>query len=193
MAGMTLANKITIGRIFLVPVFIALMLYYRPDRDALRWVAFGMFTVGVISDGLDGFLARRRGQRTPLGSLLDPLADKLLMTASFLTLALSSTWPVEYRIPPWVAIPVISRDVVLALGCLVIHVMTGKLTIQPTWAGKWTAASQMASIIAVLLLWPRPVLRVFWGIAVALTGISMIGYLRLGNRWLSPNPQHHRQ
>ena len=190
MSGMTLANKITIGRILLIPVFVALLLYYRPDRDLLRVIALWLFGAAVISDGVDGFLARHRGQRTPLGALLDPLADKLLMTSAFLTLALSATWPAEARVPPWVTVSVISRDMLLILGSLVIYLMTGRLAIQPNWLGKWTTATQMASLLAALFLWPRPVLRIFWGVAVALTGLSTIGYLRLGARWLNPTPMN---
>ena len=188
-AGMTLSNKITIGRIFLVPVFVALLLYYRLDRDVLRWVAFGVFVTGVISDGLDGYLARRHGQRSPLGTLLDPIADKLLMTSAFLTLAISSTWPAEARIPPWVTIPVISRDMLLILGSIIIFLMTGTLTVKPSQLGKCTTAAQMASLIATLLLWPRVVLRVFWGVAVGLTVFSTIGYVRSGSRRLPSSGQ----
>lgn len=188
MNGMTLANKITIGRILLVPVFVALLLYYTPDRDALRVLALSLFAFAVVSDGVDGFLARHRGQRTPLGTLLDPIADKLLMMAGFLTLGLSSTWPVVARIPAWVTVSVISRDILLIIGSLIIYLMTGRLAVQPSWLGKWTTAAQMASLLAVLLLWPRPILRVSWGAAVALTGLSTIGYLRLGARWLNPAP-----
>ena len=188
--GMTLANKITIGRILLIPVFVALLLYYRPDRDVLRWIALGIFATAVISDGVDGFLARCRGQRTSLGTLLDPLADKLLMTSAFLTLAMSQTWPAVAGIPPWITIAVISRDMLLILGNLVIYFMTGKLTVQPSWMGKWATASQMASVLGVLLLWPRPVLRVLWGVVIVFAGLSTVDYLRLGSRWLNPAQAH---
>lgn len=187
MNGMTLANKITIARILLIPVFVALLLYYRPDRDFLRWIATAVFIIGIVSDGLDGFLARRRGQRTPLGSLLDPIADKLLMTSAFLTLSLSTAWPSPARIPPWVTVPVISRDILIMLGSLIIYVLSGRLAIEPSRLGKWTTATQMASLMAVLLLWPREVLRAFWGLAVALTALSTFGYIRLGTRQLPAN------
>ncbi|MBI3321736.1 MAG: CDP-alcohol phosphatidyltransferase family protein, partial [Candidatus Omnitrophica bacterium] len=76
---MSLANKVSIFRILLVPGIVASLLYYHPERDGLRFLALGLFLVGITSDALDGLIARRQNQQTELGTLLDPIADKFLI------------------------------------------------------------------------------------------------------------------
>ena len=77
--ALTFANKVTVGRIILVPFFIATTLSISPEEPHLRWVALGLFMVAIISDVIDGYIARTRHQKTKAGAILDPLADKILL------------------------------------------------------------------------------------------------------------------
>ena len=98
---MNLANKITIFRILLIPLFIACILYYGPHREYLRFYAFGIFILATISDAVDGAIARFCNQVTELGRVLDPIADKLLIISAFISLAMIKVVPEDLRIPAW--------------------------------------------------------------------------------------------
>jgi len=137
---MNLPNLLTILRILLVPVFINLLIYklYPP--------ALGVFLLASFTDGLDGIIARAANQRTTLGTYLDPVADKLLLTAAFITLS------VLQFIPVWVSVIVVSRDIILVLGAMVLHLAQGEFIIAPTPLGKATTFLQLVYIILVLSL-----------------------------------------
>src|SRR3989338_2731418 len=102
---MNLANKISIARIILIPFFIGSIVYSRMD------VALMIFILAVISDGADGFIARTLGQKTKLGTMLDPIADKLLLLSAYVCLSLVNTIPLWLKMPPYIPIIIISRDV----------------------------------------------------------------------------------
>src|SRR3977135_3006634 len=107
---MTTPNKITIGRIFLVPVFIIEVLYYTENgREIHRLMALLAFAVASVSDALDGYLARRYNQHSELGRILDPLADKLLLVSGIILLSLKNQ-PYLDRIPMWLTVTILSRD-----------------------------------------------------------------------------------
>lgn len=180
---MNLANKISIGRILLIPFFVAAILYYRPESDYLRFVALTIFTLGVISDAVDGYLARNRGQRSKLGVYLDPIADKLLLITAFICLSMVNSFPAELRLPPWVPLIVISRDIIIVLGSVIIHLITQKLEIIPSKLGKATTVFQMMTIICVLLQLPYSF--IVWDVAVLFTILSGMGYIRRGSRLLT--------
>src|SRR5438477_11775931 len=110
---MTLANKITILRIIAIPIFIILLI-----QHAFGW-ARGLFIAMVLSDAVDGALARIRRERTPLGSFLDPLADKLLLVATYVTFTAIGSMAV------WVFIAVLSRDMLIVLGWSIVFILTG--------------------------------------------------------------------
>ena len=179
---MNLANKISIFRILLAPGIVASLVYYAPERDELRFVALGLFLLGVISDALDGFIARLQHQQTELGTLLDPIADKLLILSALISCSVIRGLPAWMRIPAWFNLLVISRDVLLITGAIVLFAIKGRWTVQPSWLGKWTTGSQMLVIPAVLLGLPM----VSWLILVAavLTFLSAISYIRMGIRIL---------
>ncbi len=179
---MNLANKITILRILLTPVFIGTVLYYRPEHDYLRFIALGVFVIAVVTDALDGFLARVLKQKTLLGTILDPIADKLLLITAFIGLA---NWPAEIRLPLWMPIIVVSRDFCIVLGVIVVFVMYGNIDIKPSPLGKVTTFFQMATIISVLLLYKRS--NYIWTIAVIFTALSGIDYLVRGTRLMNGN------
>ena len=180
---MSLANKLSLFRILLVPAFVLCLMYYRPgESEALRWWAATLFLIGVVTDAVDGYVARAERQATRLGAILDPAADKLFLVSAFLCLSLISSLPVSMRLPPWITIVVISRDLLIVSGWLLTVLITGNLQAYPSRLGKATTFFQMFAIIGILLGWwvAKPIL---W-IAMALTVLSGIGYVRLGNQLL---------
>lgn len=162
-------NQITVLRILLTPVYIILLVY------ELRVLALTIFFLVAVSDAVDGFVARRTGQITSLGTILDPLADKLLMIASFVSLSYLGV------IPPWLTIVVVSRDVLLLLGTLVLKVFSGSVTLTPTLLGKWTTVMQLVTVFWALLfhfLKSRPpLLEPLLGLTTAATLASGLQYL----------------
>ncbi len=180
---MNIANWISIFRIILIPFFVCTIVYYSPEKDYLRYLSLIIFSLAVISDGLDGYIARVRKLQTRLGSFLDPIADKLLLSASFLTMAVTPEIPSAIRLPLWIAVLVISRDIFLALGSLLIHMLTGNLLIAPSYLGKLTTVFQMFTIIAILLQMPFSFL--IWDIAAFFTIASGFDYLYKGSKLLS--------
>ncbi|MBI4354867.1 MAG: CDP-alcohol phosphatidyltransferase family protein [Candidatus Omnitrophica bacterium] len=180
---MNVATRITVFRIILVPLFIACLLYYRPERDGLRFAALAIFLVGAVSDAVDGFIARTQHQHSRLGIVLDPLADKLMLMTAFVALSTLEQLPPSLKIAPWITLTVISRDVLIILGSVLIYYLTGSLEIRPSALGKVTTALQMAAVLMVLLGWPG---AGWWAVAAAiLTVLSGIGYLRYGTRLLN--------
>lgn len=181
--GLTFANKITICRILAVPFFVGTVLYYSAERDYLRWVALGIFMLAVISDVIDGYIARTRHQKTRAGAILDPLADKLLLMSAFICLFKISFLFKVVHFPIWFVVAVISRDVILLLGAMIIQIIHGDFDINPTIWGKATAFFQIFSIIGILLQWP--LFEWIWGLTVALTIISGIDYIYKGIKILN--------
>lgn len=177
---MNFANKISTFRILSVPFFIASLIYYSPQRNYLRFVALGIFVLGVISDAVDGYIARKSKQYSQAGLVLDPLGDKLLLMSAFILLSLKSEF--YLRFPLWVSLIVISRDAIILLGALVIYLVKQEINISPTRWGKLTTTFQMCAVIAVLLqLRFSPVI---WCVAVFFTLISGMDYVRRGLRTL---------
>lgn len=136
---MNLANFITLFRIAIIPAFVILLLNHQP------YLPFFLFSLAIVTDGLDGIAARIQKRKTKLGSVLDPLADKLLLASAYITLAILKL------VPLWVVIVVFSRDLVLFLGWLKIYFSTGVSTVIPTILGKATAVLQMSVVFLVLL------------------------------------------
>ena len=172
-----LANKISITRIILVPFFVAAILY---DRFSM---ALGIFVICMISDALDGYIARARDQKTQLGALLDPIGDKLLLVSGFVTLSMTSNIPPGLRFPPYVPIIIVSRDLFTVLGCGVIYIIKGKVDIKPTYLGKVATFFQMLSIVSVLINFSYS--SAVWNIAVAFTVVSGLGYLKSASEMLN--------
>ena len=141
---LTYANQLTILRLIFVPCFVVLLVYGHVAAAMLLFVLAG------VTDGLDGLIARRLGQRTALGSYLDPMADKLLLTAAFVTLSVPSV-PLAVHIPVWLTILTISRDLLIALSALIIHLKTGHSEFPPSMLGKWTTASQLVTVGLAML------------------------------------------
>jgi cardiolipin synthase len=157
---MTTANKITVVRILMIPVFVTMAIYYGQsiERGApLEWqrfTAIAIFLVAAVSDGLDGYIARRYKQRSALGAILDPIADKGLLLSAIITLSISNWSDIdpEYgRFPAWFPVLVITRDAVILVGSGVLHLLNGKVRVRPSWTGKVATVLQMAAIAWVML------------------------------------------
>lgn len=188
--ALTFANKVTVGRILIVPLFIATVLYYSPDREFLRYLALMVFLLAVISDVIDGYIARTRKEKTKAGALLDPLADKVLLISAFMCLTIQGEAFGEIRFPLWLVVAVISRDVILLLGAMIIHLVAGNLAITPSAWGKATTFFQVFCIIGILLQWPVS-MGVWYG-TVGLTVISGLGYIRNGIKVLNDSTSQNR-
>ncbi len=179
---MSIPNQLTIIRILLAPCMVGCLVYYHPQRDWLRLLALAFFTLGIVTDALDGFIARIANQRTELGVLLDPIADKLLILTTLISCSVIHGLPEFLRLPAWFNIVVISRDALLVSGSIMLFFMRGKWFVSPSWIGKCTTAAQM-SVIPVLLL-GLPVKQHVILVATVLTVVSGIDYIRSGLRLL---------
>ena len=166
-ASLTIPNLITLARILLTPLFI-IFLIQGQYRKALI-----IFLLAGLSDLADGLVARVWQQKSPLGEYLDPLADKLLMSASFVTLSISRV------IPPWLTVVVLSRDVTIALGVAIFRLADLPLIISPTRLGKWTTTLQLFTILLVLVgkIWPLPppLFTALSGVHYVFRGLRLMG------------------
>jgi len=157
---MTTANKITIVRILLIPAFVTMAIYYGQSvqrgepLDWQRYTAIAIFLLAAVSDGLDGYVARRYNQRSTLGVILDPIADKGLLLSGIITLSISN-WseidPDYGKFPAWFPVLVITRDIVILVGSAVLHLLNGKVKVRTSWTGKVATVLQMAALAWVML------------------------------------------
>ena len=129
MATLTLANQLTLGRLFLVPAIVILVIY------GYNGWALIAFIVAGITDSLDGLIARRSGQRTDLGALLDPMADKLLLMSTFVVLTVPGL-DLANQLPVWLTVLVISRDVIIVVTVAVVNLAVERVTFTPSIFGK---------------------------------------------------------
>lgn len=154
----TIPNLLTFLRMALIPVFAILLVYGREG-----W-ALIVFTVAGVSDGVDGFIARRLKQESELGTIMDPIADKLLMTTAFVMLTLPSVLgtPRHLPVPFWVTATVIGRDVLIIAVAGAINMMTGFRGFKPSWLGKASTFVQVVGVILILIAAVFPELRGFY-------------------------------
>jgi CDP-diacylglycerol--glycerol-3-phosphate 3-phosphatidyltransferase len=172
---MNFANKISTFRILSVPFFVACLMYYSPDKPFLRLAALGIFVLAVISDAIDGYIARKSKQQSPAGLILDPLGDKLLLMSAFICLYFVG---LPVRFPLFVVLVVISRDLIIIIGALVTFIVKQKINIVPTRWGKLTTTFQMTAVISVLL--QLNFSFILWWLAVLFTVVSGIDYIMRG-------------
>ena len=189
---MTLPNQITIARILLIPIFVVLAIYYgksaslgHPDEH-LRMATIAVFLVAALSDGIDGWLARRFHLKSRLGAILDPIADKGLMLTAIITLSVTQ-WP--YELPVWYPVLVIARDVMIVTGCVVIRWLNDQIDVRPSILGKISTFLQMLTVSVVMLQW-RHSDPVVW-ISGAVTLVSGLAYLAQGIRLLQDGGHTH--
>jgi len=183
---MNIANKISTFRILSVPFFIAALIYYNESREYLRFVALFIFILGGISDAVDGYIARKSKLQSKAGLILDPLGDKLLLMSAFICLSFLESFRIQF--PLWVTFIVISRDVIIILGAIVIYVVKQNIEVFPTRLGKSSTIFQIFAVIAVLL--QLGLAYIFWWLAVAFTVLSGIDYIRKGFRVLYALDNH---
>ncbi len=183
---MTLANRITIFRLLLIPVFVHFAARYGQSVsdgspvESLRITAVCLFLTAGLTDLLDGWIARRFNQRSRLGSVLDPLADKGLMLAAILTLT-ATGWSEQHRFPLWFPVLVLMRDVLSALGAWAIQKKHGRVRIRPHWTGKVCNGAQIVAIGWVMLQLEFVPPIVATAVAAAFTVAS--GMFHLADGW----------
>ena len=154
---MTLASKITLGRIFLVPVFAVYVARYGASvaagdpQENLRWIALGLFIFAAATDGVDGFIARHFNQRSKFGAFIDPLADKFLLITAIVFLSAFPWGADDWRIPPWFAALVILRDTLIVIGIILVKRSGREIRYAPHWTGKVCTVTQMFAIGWVML------------------------------------------
>jgi cardiolipin synthase len=179
---MNIPNLLTLLRIILVPLIVILLI----QRSFVK--ALIVFIAAALSDALDGFLARILNQQTVLGAYLDPIADKALLASSFVTLS------VLHIIPGWLAVIVISRDVIILLGISVLSIMSISVKILPTFISKITTALQLGTVLTALssrcipgLLGDTWLLVIFWFTAL-FTIVSGLDYMARGQKLMNQEP-----
>jgi cardiolipin synthase len=144
----TVPNLLTVFRMVLIPVFVSLLFYQR------FILALAIFVFAGVTDGLDGLLARRFNQKSQLGTILDPIADKLMLVTSFVVLSMRSVFPQplpsHLPVPFWVTVAVISRDVFILVGAAAINIVTGFRGFRPSMLGKINTTVQIFAIAAII-------------------------------------------
>jgi cardiolipin synthase len=165
-------NLLTLIRILITPLFVIFMI-----KGQYR-LALSIFFLAGVSDGLDGLFARWFNQKTTLGAHLDPIADKLLLVSTFVALA------VQQIIPSWLAVVVISRDILILTGIAILHFFNVAFTIRPSMISKCTTVAQLATAFLVLLALEtalvQPVLMPLFWLTTVLTTVSGLHYIYLG-------------
>lgn len=184
----TTANKITICRILLVPFFIAAVIYYsRTGIEMYRYGALLSFGLASLGDAVDGYVARHFNQKSELGAILDPLADKLLLTAAILLLSFENHRYFE-RLPVWLTITVLSRDLIILMGMALIHYIVGKVKVRARWVGKISTILLISTVSWILLDLDARVLPYLVGMAGFFTAVSGLFYIFDGACQLNSHP-----
>lgn len=170
----TLPNFITLLRLAALPFFLVAI------SDGRFGIALAIFVAAGLSDGIDGFLARRFDMRSAIGAYLDPIADKLMLMSSYLFLAIPS-YPAQVKVPVWLAVMVISRDILLLLVALLMILATGRRRFPPSWVGKVTTVTQIITVLFVLCAnvwdWPEPLVLIAFGATATATILSGFDYV----------------
>jgi len=180
-----LPNLLSLTRILLTPVFVLMVAQKKP------WAAFGVFLAAGATDALDGFTARRLHLKSNLGLWLDPIGDKLLLTAAFVVLTLPAL-AVPNTLPVWLTAVCIGRDVAISLGALAIIALRGKRSFPPTLAGKASTICEVLLIYVVLYLnaagrTPQSLAWIYVLTALLAAG-SFVQYVFIGVRLLRESP-----
>ncbi|PIE31513.1 CDP-diacylglycerol--glycerol-3-phosphate 3-phosphatidyltransferase [candidate division KSB3 bacterium] len=181
--NLNVANFLTISRVIAIPFFIVALAYKH------NGIALAIFVGCGLTDGLDGFIARTYHQRTAIGAFLDPLADKLLLMSSFVTLTILD---LPNQLPFWLIVTVISRDVIISIGIAVLFMLDTHVNIAPTKVGKLNTFLQITLIIVVLFFnhtnahYPDMLLSLCW-LTFVTTVISGLGYIYQGVQLLNRN------
>jgi len=181
-------NRITLVRLALLPPFVVLLLR-QPGEVASRYAALGIFLLMALSDFLDGVLARALNTRTRLGAILDPLADKLMIIAAAVVLSLPQYAPPGARLPDWVVVAIVGKDLWVIVGFVIVYMVTDRFRVRPSFFGKACTVGQVVMVVSVLL---APEINRLWAglgswvasvtgwIVAVLCVLAVISYTRMG-------------
>mgnify|MGYP002784738258 FL=1 len=171
----TLANQLTLLRMLLIPAFVLLVVY------GYLGSALVVFVVAGLTDMLDGLIARRTGQNSTLGAWLDPMADKLLAVSTFIVLTVPGLG-LQNRLPIWLTLTIITRDVVIVLTVAIVNLAIGRRTFKPSMFGKVATATYMVTAVAAMFFnylgYRSRVVDVLIWASLAITLISSLHYIR---------------
>jgi CDP-diacylglycerol--glycerol-3-phosphate 3-phosphatidyltransferase/cardiolipin synthase len=198
------ATRITIFRILLIVPFVSFMLKINdPDlsnvaQNVMRYVSIFLFLIMAVSDGVDGYLARRKNQITKLGAFLDPIADKLLITCACLLLASPRAQVENFPLPPTVVVLIIGKDLFLLIGFVIVYLITSKIHIAPVFIGKLATTLQLSMVAGILIgpdfsrllggwIW---FLRILWWSAAGTAILATLIYIRDGSRYIEAYEQN---
>lgn len=185
---MNIPNILSLTRLLLTPAFVVSVIYHAEGNGFLPDLPLVIFLIAIITDAVDGFIARKYNQITSFGVLLDPLADKFLLVASFITLSFLSYGPQGLRIPPWVLIIVVTRDLFILTGAAIIYFIMGYVEFKPSPLGKITTFFQMATVFSVLVHFEYS--YIIWTLAALFTVMSGMHYFVRANRILNGKKGH---
>ena len=189
MAWLNWPTRITVARIFLVGPLVICLLNLGGESSATRHFALVLFVLSAVSDALDGFLARRLREETPLGRFLDPVADKLLVTCAVILLALPGMGVPGFVLPNWVPVIAIGKDLLTVIGFGLVRMATGQVLIRPRVFGKACTLLQLVMVAGVLIGPDLPatiarLVPLLWWLASAAAIVAVIDYIRLGFRFV---------
>jgi cardiolipin synthase len=174
---LTIANQLTLLRMGLAPLLVVLVL------SGERVWALVVFVVAGLTDLLDGLIARIGHQQTTLGAMLDPVADKILLSSSFV--ALTWTSGLEVTIPAWLTVTTLSRDAIILASVAIINLTVERRVFYPSVLGKLSTGSQLVTVAAVLLVNATrtdvPALQVLFWLTLVLTVASALHYVYLAS------------
>ena len=196
-------TRITILRIFLVIPFVSLMLKINDDsfssttRNTMRYVSIIIFLVMAVSDGIDGYLARKKNQITKLGAFLDPIADKLLITCACILLASRRAHVEGFLLPSTVVVLIVGKDLFLMIGFTIVYLITQQIRIAPVFIGKLATTLQLSMVAGILIapevshfipgwIW---FLRVLWWSVAGTAILATLIYIRNGSRYIEDYEQ----
>jgi cardiolipin synthase len=198
-------TRITLVRILLIVPFVDCMLStHDPQLDEasqslLRYAAIGLFVFMAVSDAVDGYWARHRKQITRLGTFLDPLADKLLITSASLLLVSQRGHVEGFLLPITVVVLIIGKDVLVTIGFIILYLITSQTHIVPVFAGKLATALQLVMVAAILVapelshVFPpyRWFVQVLWWAAGVAAVFATLIYIRNGSRYIEQYERAH--
>ena len=200
---MNWANRVTILRILLIVPFVSCMLKINDAElgSTMRYFSIVIFLVMAVSDGFDGYLARRKKQITRLGSFLDPTADKLLITCACLLLSSQRSHVGDFLLPPTVVVLIIGKDLFLLIGFVIVYFTTSQFYIVTVLLGKIATTLQLSMVAAILIapeisgflpgwIW---FLRVLWWSAAGSAILATLIYIRNGSRYIEQYEQRPGQ
>jgi cardiolipin synthase len=174
MSALTPANQLTLLRMLLIPAFVILVVY-----GYLGW-ALVVFATAGITDAFDGLIARRTGQKSTIGAWLDPMADKLLLVTTFVVLTLPGLG-LANRLPVWLTVLVISRDIVIVLTVAIVNLAVGRRTFRPSIFGKIATATYIVTAVVAMLFnyrgYPSVVVDFFVYASLVVTLVSSVHYI----------------